>query len=135
MPTSLTAWDRWYRRMLPAYWVFLFCATHLPRPSLPVQFAENDKLVHFLAFGLLAFLFWRFARTFNRDLSPRFVWLALVSLMGYAALDEYLQQFVNRSTSFIDWLADLAGTALVLAVLEAHRRRSAHRRHAGPQPQ
>jgi len=116
------SWEHWYRRALPAYWVFLFCATHFPRPRLPGELPAADKLVHVVGFGLLAFLFWRFAESFNRDLSARFFWLALLVLSAYAAADEYLQQFVNRQTSRLDWLADVAGILLVLVPLELRRR-------------
>jgi VanZ family protein len=104
------SWEHWYRRVLPAYWIFLFCATHFPRPRLPGPIPEADKLVHFVAFGLLAFLFWRF------------VWIAFLTLGIYATVDEYLQQFVNRQTSWLDGLANVAGIVLVLIALEARRR-------------
>ena len=133
MLSSSDPWSRWYRRMLPAYWAFLFCATHLPKPKLPLEMPESDKGVHFVAFGVLAFLFWRFAQTFDRNLSSRFVWLAFVGLALYAAADEYLQQFVNRSTSFVDWLADLGGIVLVLLLLEVQRRRGPAGPDGGPQ--
>ncbi len=118
-----TAWEHWYRRALPAYWIFLFCATHLPKARLPGVIPREDKLAHFLAFGALAFLFWKFAQSFDRKLSARFIWIAGIVLGGYAALDEYLQQFVNRHTSLNDWLADLVGIGVVLLVLEILRRR------------
>lgn len=118
------AWQQWYRRTLAAYWMFLFCVTHFPRPRLTGTLPQEDKLVHFVAFGLLAFLFWRCAQSFNRKLSGRFVWIAFVGLGVYGAVDEYLQQFVNRSTSLADWLANLAGLAVVLTALEARRRLS-----------
>ena len=118
------AWEHWYRRTLAAYWVFLFCATHFPRPRLTGALPQEDKLVHFVAFGLLAFLFWRCAESFNRQLSSRFVWIAFVGLGVYGAVDEYLQQFVNRNTSLTDWLANLAGLAAVLTALEVRRRLS-----------
>jgi len=118
------AWEQWYRRALPAYWIFLFCATHFPRPKL-LGVRGSDKLAHFIAFAILAFLLWRCAESFNRKLSGRFVWIAFVGLGTYAAVDEYLQQFVNRATSLVDWLANLAGTAAALLPLELHRRLSA----------
>lgn len=128
MPKWSKSWERFYRRVLPAYWVFLFCSTHLPQAQLPKEVPQADKLVHFVAFGLLGFLFWRCAESIERNLSARFVWIAFLTLGMYAALDEYLQQFVNRTTSLTDWLADLAGIALALIVLEVLRRRAASAR-------
>ncbi len=120
---SREAWDRWYVRALPAYWIFLFSATHFPRLELTGPIPKSDKLHHMLAYGLLAFLFWRFAQVFHRPLSPRFVWLAGILLVSYAAADEYLQGFVNRGPDVFDWLADVAGIVLVLGLLEWYRRR------------
>lgn len=123
-PSPSPAWTEWYRRALPAYWISLFCLTHFPRLRLDVPIRASDKLAHLAAFALLAFLFWRFAETIRRPLSARFVWIAGFWLTVYAALDEYLQQFVGRGTDLIDWLFDLAGIAVVLALLEWRRRRA-----------
>lgn len=120
------SWEQWYRRALPAYWIYLFCATHLPRPELLV--VKSDKRAHVIAFGLLAFLFWKFAESYTRPLPRRFVWTALVAVGCYAALDEYLQQFVRRTTCWEDLLANWLGVALVLAGLEAYRRYKIARR-------
>jgi len=95
------------------------------RLDLPVR--PSDKLAHVVAFALLTFLFWRFAETFYRPLSNRFVWYAALSLGAYASLDEWLQQFVGRKSDWGDWLCNLAGVASVLAVLEYRRRQRAAR--------
>jgi VanZ family protein len=115
-------WRRWYRRALPAYWVFLFCVTHFPKLELPGRVPQSDKLLHVAAFGLLAFLYWRFAEARHRPLSGRFVWIALAVLVLYAALDEWLQGFAGRSADLTDWLANVLGVVLVLAALEWRRR-------------
>ena len=116
-------WRHWYRRALPAYWIFLFCVTHFPRlsfgPDLPNW---TDRIAHVVAFGLLAFLFFRSVQTSRRKLSDTFVWAAGVLLCAYAAVDEYLQQFVQRSPDVRDWACDAAGIIAVLAVLEWRRR-------------
>lgn len=119
----LSSWKHWYRVALPIYWILLFGATHYPQPRLPALIPQSDKVIHFLAFGLLAFLFWKCVESLDRQLSGRFVWVAFTVLIAYAALDEYLQQFVNRYPSLADWLADLAGIGAVLLGLELQRRR------------
>ncbi len=128
------AWEHWYRRLLPSYWVFLFCATHFPKLELPLRVPQPDKLAHFVAFGLLAFLLWKFAESFRRPVSPGFAPRAFLIIAAYAAFDEWLQQFVGRSTSLIDFLADLGGAGVVLALLELHRRfgPAARRRPVSP---
>jgi len=127
-PTGSARWTDWYRRALPAYWLSLFCLTHLPKLEMPVRFRGGDKLAHVAAFGLLAFLFWRFAETLRRPLSARFAWIAGGCLAAYAAADEYLQQFVGRSADVVDWLCDLIAIGLVLAGLECCRRRHLNQR-------
>jgi len=112
----------WRRRIwivaLPVYWVALFIATHYPRVHIPGELPHSDKLVHFAAFGLLAFLFWRAWK----PTTPRFIGWAAPLLIGYAALDEWLQQFVGRFTDGSDFIANTAGIVVVLGVLEAMRR-------------
>jgi len=130
-PTFSPGWRSWYRRVLPAYWVFLFCVTHFPELQLDVPIRAPDKVAHVGAFGLLAFLFWRFAQTVWYPLSDRFVLAAAGSLLAYAALDEYLQQFVGRSPDLVDWLYDVAGIIVVLGVLEWQRRQRRSGRAGG----
>lgn len=107
---------------LPVYWIVLFIATHAPVVRIPGEFPHSDKLVHFSAFGILAFLVWRFAQAL-RSIGDRFVWAAGAGLIAYAAFDEYLQQFVGRHTDVADFGADAAGVVGVLIVLELVRRR------------
>jgi VanZ family protein len=105
---------RWYRIALVAYWIALFAATHYPRIPIPGEVPHGDKLVHFTAFGLLAFLF--------RKAVPLGVWPSAAILIAYAALDEWLQQFVGRFTDPIDFVANAAGIVTVLVVLQLRRR-------------
>ena len=127
MPGMGSRWVHWYRHMLPAYWMFLFSATHLPKLSLPGGISFTDKIAHAVAFGILAFLFWRFAETLHYPLSHRFMWIAIFWLGAYAAFDEWLQPFMGRGAEPMDWVLDMFGITLVLAVLEYQRRRRAIR--------
>lgn len=128
-------WARWYRRALPTYWVFLFCTTHFPKLSFGTHVPRNtDKAAHFITFALLAFAFWRFNQSFGRPISARFVWFAAPILMAYAALDEYLQRFVNRSPDVFDWLWNSAGIVTVLIWLEIRRRRPKSAEKPGDPP-
>lgn len=111
-----------FRAALIAYWPALFTATHYPKLELGGSIHVSDKVLHAVAFGLLAFFYWMFRRTLRRPISATFLPRALIVLILYAALDEFLQQFVNRTTDFYDWLADVAGISAVLLALELHRR-------------
>ncbi|MDQ3365449.1 MAG: VanZ family protein [Myxococcota bacterium] len=119
----MTRADRLALVALPAYWLVLFTATHYPRVPLPDQVPHGDKVVHFAAFALLALLYWRFAVALHRPLGPRFAWATAVVLIAYAALDEYLQQFVGRFTDLHDFFANAAGILAVVVVAELRRRR------------
>jgi VanZ family protein len=109
-----------WRIALPIYWVALIAATHYPRVPLPQDISNSDKIAHFGAFGLLAVLLWRFFAT--RALTNASVWIAAAVLVPYAALDEYTQQFVGRHSDIADWIADVAGIVVVLAIVELRRR-------------
>lgn len=124
--------DRFYRRTLPAYWVFLACATHFPKARIDLGVQQSDKLAHIVGYGLLAFLFWRFGEALGRPLSGRFVWLAAGILVAYAALDELTQPFFNRGADLIDWLCDASAAIAVLAILEVQRRRRQRATGAAP---
>jgi VanZ family protein len=115
-------WRHWYRRALPAYWLFLFLATHFPKLRLTGPIERPDLYSHFGAFALLAFLLWEFIESVRGAVGPAFVWLAAALLLGYAAVDELTQEFVGRDATVEDWLADAAGALVVLSVLELRRR-------------
>lgn len=115
------AWAHWYRRILPAYWLFLFCLTHFPKLEVGTRVPKSDKIAHLVAFGLLAFLFWRFRETLGQP-GTSFVWVAGVVLAVYAVIDEYTQGWVGRGVEGADLLANLTGIVVMLAVLEWRRR-------------
>jgi VanZ family protein len=77
-------------------------------PPLP---AQSDKLVHFLAFGLLATATCRLGHGWRAAL-----W-ALLAVSAYGAADEWHQSFVPmRSSDFFDWVADTLGAAVAVSV-------------------
>jgi len=126
-------WRRWYQRALPAYWIFLYAVTHFPKLRLRGPIEHPDLYSHFIAFGLLAFLFWRFIETL-RPIGRRFVWIAGPVLLAYAAFDEWSQRFVGRTPTLSDLLANAGGIALTLAGLEIVRRRREAGRARQPAP-
>lgn len=106
--------QRHWQIALVGYWGLLFFATHYPRVAIPGEIPNSDKLVHFGAFGGLAFLFWVAVR-------PR-LWVAAAILIPYAGLDEWLQQFTGRFTDLMDFVANTIGIVVVLGALALHRR-------------
>lgn len=115
-------WDRWYLQALPAYLLFLFFTTHTPGLTLPGP-ENSDKLAHMGAFGVLAFLLWRFSEALRRPVSAYYFLLAWITLTVIASADEYTQQFFGRDTEWGDWFADMTGVTVVVGVMEWVRRR------------
>ncbi|MCC6752309.1 MAG: VanZ family protein [Deltaproteobacteria bacterium] len=105
----------------------IFGLSSLPGTTLRYEFfAWQDKLAHFLAYGLLAFLT---ARAFRRSRGWRALTCAAVAsalMLAYGVLDEIHQSFVPyRNPDVLDVTADLAGalTACGLWIVLAGRER------------
>ncbi|NQD38438.1 VanZ family protein [Permianibacter sp. IMCC34836] len=106
---------------------WLACATVAigsltPGDSLP-PIGSNDKLLHLLGHGGLAFL--------GGFAYARRVWLLVPALAAFGALLEVLQLMVpNRSFDWLDMVANVSGvllaTALVQAIQWFARRRAAN---------
>lgn len=102
-----------HRAVLASYWLFCFAATHLPVPESISLDNGRDKILHFIGYFILAFLFCYQAR--KREQTPSLMvkeaslWLPL-----YAAVDEITQPFVGRTCEWQDWLVDFA--AILLAI-------------------
>lgn len=101
--------------------LFALVMALLPRPpEIPGE--PDDKVQHIIAFAVLASL----ARISYRGASP-LVLLAGLSLFG--AVIEVLQTIplLHRDGDPVDWLADTASAALVLAAFRLFGGRWTHR--------
>lgn len=97
--------------LLIAYWLTMFVITHIPLPKLDVP-RHSDKLVHFVGYGLLMFLF-RFRQQLAGSSGWKgSVWFAAIILIVYAVVDEVLQAPVNRTPDLQDGIADAIGVLL-----------------------
>lgn len=105
------------------YWIALFGITHIPVKSLGrIGFHYADKFVHLILYFLLVWLGGRYLMTLGRAPSTLTL-LACAGIYGvFAALDEWSQQYVGRSMSLGDWLADAIGIALATLWLIYRRR-------------
>ena len=126
--TSDTNPSSWRRRswwLWIGYWLGLFVVMHVPvggKGPPPPEYA--DKAVHFgLYFGLV-WLGGRHLLAAGRNRVSRIIVAWMVFYAVYAALDEWLQQFVGRTMSAADWVADIAGIAAATIVLLARKRPS-----------
>jgi VanZ family protein len=94
-----------------SYWAFLFVITHIPWPSGLHLPEHGDKVIHFVAYAVLAVLGGT-ALHLMRRLDRRRLVLWSILFIAYGAADEWLQQFVHRTTSLGDWIADAMGVLL-----------------------
>lgn len=99
----------------------LFLLSAWPDPRGPSWLALNDKVVHFILFGVLGAAL-GLGRVWSGSSVPHAFVLAVGAL--YGAADEWHQTFVpNRVPSMGDWYADVAGVFVgyVLVVFLAGR--------------
>jgi VanZ family protein len=95
------------------------------QPSLDSGLGVADligrKLIHFVEYALLCFLWWR---AFVTVTTPRrAALLAFLLASGYALTDEFHQTFVDgRHGTPVDWLIDSAGAAAAALKLRARTR-------------
>ncbi|MGZ8376714.1 MAG: VanZ family protein [Gemmatirosa sp.] len=113
----------------PAVWAaVVVISTSWPNPGVP-DVGDGDKVVHLLAYALLAWLIGRALPPLAR--APRRLAAVLIALVLFAALDEWHQSFIpGRSASVADWCADVAG--IVLGLMTAALRRSPARAASAP---
>jgi len=118
-------WIRMLLRYAPialaVYWTALFIGTHLPVPPQKIEpIPYFDKWLHLAGFAGLAFLAataWR-ARRPGRPLGAVQYGSLLAGMAAYAAADELSQllPFVRRNADLGDWVADVIGAAVGLAL-------------------
>lgn len=107
---------------LGLFWVALFAATHIPNTSGLMPPQQNDKVLHFVAYMLLAGALataWQLAGGVLTNRHLLFAWLAV---LAYGAFDETTQIPVGRECSVWDWVADAAGAAVGLILFVVLRR-------------
>lgn len=111
--SALLAW----RALLFAWMTTIFILSAQSSLPTPALFSGQDKLEHFLAYGLLGLLLSRSLRPMRVETWQRiFLITALTTLYGIS--DEYHQSFVpGRDVSALDVLADSVGGFLAAQAL------------------
>lgn len=96
--------------------VFRWLFPHASQAAVDLFYIIFRKSLHFLEYGILAYLLFRaFRGSDARRWAPRWALLAGLVSVAYGFLDEYLQSFVpNRSGNPVDWGIDITGVAAVL---------------------
>ena len=109
------SWLRLARRGIAAatvaYGAFLVFATHYPKPeSLVGGRLPPDKLMHFVAYGLLGSLVAATLVAYGRRGVGTLVRLVVVLAIA-AIFDELTQPLFGRNAELIDWAYDCLGLA------------------------
>ena len=113
--------DRWLplrRGVLIAIWIVLAIITHIPVPQSAPDFRGIDKMIHLIAYFPLGLLL---PNCRVRGCRCGGVCLLIIAL--YGILDELLQIPVGRTASVFDWMADVVGASLGLAMATILRKR------------
>ena len=98
-------------------WAGAFAATHIPVSKMP-ELHASDKTLHVLGYFALGGVFHITLAAYGIGRLRRSI-VVVLTMAAYGALDEITQPLVNRCAAFGDWLADLAGAAAAVLVLEA----------------
>ena len=87
----------------------------IPSDSLPeVETGlPVDKVIHFVEYGILGFLLFRFMFSSLRMSAKWSVVLAICCAAALGAIDESYQSLTGRDSSLYDWIADCLGAVVV----------------------
>jgi lipopolysaccharide/colanic/teichoic acid biosynthesis glycosyltransferase/VanZ family protein len=116
--------------------VLRWIAPHASPAAVETGYIIFRKSIHFVSYGLLAFLLTRALRAGRRPLAEARWFIGGAALAAaYGFLDEFLQSFVpTRTGSPIDWLVDNAGILTVTLVAFSRARDRDEGRLAPPGP-
>ncbi len=109
-----------WRWIFAVYALALLIATHWPGLAIDGPIDRTDIVIHIAAFCL-----WTLLLRLAIGPHPRALLFAAAVALPWAALDEWSQRFVDRTSTLDDFLANAVGVLLacVLSVLFARRRR------------
>jgi len=105
-------------RYIAGYWLpivlyclYLFIQSSLAYPKVLPNVPYLDKVVHFLEYAVLGFLFYRAFRTLSiRSDGILVMAFSILATIGYGISDELHQLYVPyREASILDLAADAAG--------------------------
>ena len=93
--------------------VLIGLATLTPVEELPAV-SGSDKLYHLISFAILTLPI--------AIIRPKAVWVIFIFSVGYGGAIEVLQPLVDRNCELADFLADVGGVALGMALSKAFGR-------------
>lgn len=116
LPPALR-WRRAWLLALAGFFVMMIALGSIPGEAQALSDRYGDKLLHTLAYGIMAVLCHRALRA---SMATRLVLtIAVIALLGL--LDETLQSLLPyRNASLLDWCFDIGAAAIVAALLALH---------------
>ncbi len=102
------------------YWITLFALTTIPVDAVPRLFDNQDKIEHFVAYGVLAFLLTPalYFQRRSRLISSSAFLFTFIFILAYGAIDELHQLFVpGRFCDLYDWFADSIGGSIGIGLV------------------
>jgi len=111
--------------LLLLYSALVFWLSSAPREMPLPEFPYQDKLMHLFGYALMALIAIQWLNDLGRFSLPSAAAGGVVYAILFGASDEWHQSFVpGRNQDLADWLADLFGALLGLALFFIiHRRR------------
>ncbi len=111
--------------ILSIYCALIFYLSSLPRVPLDKTFEYEDKLLHLLAYGMMALLAWRSFRHFIQDIP--LLAICCIGFCGLYGLSDEIHQFYvpGRTSSVSDLAADLIGAIISVLLLIRFSKRAA----------
>ncbi len=116
---------RW-RWIFAAYALALLIATHWPGLAIDGPIDRTDIIIH-----IIAFCAWTMLLALAVRARPRTLLIVAVIALAWAAVDEWTQRFVNRTSTLDDFLANATGVTLacLLYLPIARRHAKSHTAH------
>ncbi|MBI5778600.1 MAG: VanZ family protein [Planctomycetes bacterium] len=110
-----------FKYWLPVYvYAFaIFLSSHQARLEMPIRIIGIDKIVHFIAYGVLAGLTYRACRKSQKMVVFRKAYfISMVCSILYGFSDEFHQFYIpGRQTSEWDFIADALGAIVAIVII------------------
>jgi len=102
---------------LYAFAIFLY--SHQSRLEIPIKIIGIDKLLHFIAYGVLAGLIYRACcKSQKVFISRKAYFISVICSVLYGFSDEFHQFYVpGRQTSEWDFMADALGAIVAVVII------------------
>lgn len=114
------------RYWLPVYlYAFaIFLLSHQARLEIPIKIIGIDKVLHFIAYGVLAGLIYRACRKSQKIfIFQKAYFISVICSIIYGFLDEFHQFYIpGRQTSEWDFIADALGAIVAIVIILQYRK-------------